>query len=76
MLMIRWEAGNTRWGTAWGVQLHGTVRTYRGIVAGVEFEFFSMIRTPRIDQLFFVGFIIKVVHKAYEHLENREQLSF
>ena len=54
----------------------GTARTYRGIVAGVEFAFFSMIHAPRIDQKNFVGFIIKVVHKAYEHLENRDKLFF
>ena len=29
-----------------------------------------MIRTPRIDQLFLVGFIIKVVHQAYGHPEK------
>ena len=45
-------------------------RTYRGIVAGVKSAFFSMIRTPRIDQLFLVGFIIKVVHQAYGHPEK------
>ena len=42
----------------------------RGIVAGVKSAFFSMIRTPRIDQLFLVGFIIKVVHQAYGHPEK------
>ena len=47
-----------------------TARTYRGIVAGVKSAFFSMIRTPRIDQLFLVGFIIKVVHQAYGHPEK------
>ena len=55
---------------ACGRVLHRTGKAYRGIVAGVKSAFFSMIRTPRIDQLFLVGFIIKVVHQAYGHPEK------
>ena len=54
----------------WLLLLHPTGKAYRGIVAGVKSAFFSMIRTPRIDQLFLVGFIIKVVHQAYGHPEK------